>query len=751
MNTKLVKTIREAIALAGLKDGMTISFHHHLRNGDYVLNLVMDEIAAMGIRDLTVNASALFDTHAPLLDHIKNHVVRKVQTNYISAGIGRQISAGLMDEPVEFRTHGGRPRDIALGITPIDVAFIAAPCSDRMGNCTGKYGRSACGSLGYAFPDAMYAKKVVVITDELAEYPLTGWSIPEIYVDYVVQIDAIGDPAGIVSGTTRMTRNPVALVMAQTAARVIQNSGLLRDGFSFQTGAGGATLATAMYLKQIMLREQIHGSYAQGGITGYLVDMLNEGCFRALMDVQCFDLKAAASIRDNPNHCEVGAAQYASAGAKSSIMDSLDVAVLGATEIDTDFNVNVHTDSSGRIMGGSGGHSDAAAGSKLSIITAPLFRGRLPIVRDRVTCISTPGKDIDVLVTQADRGQSQKGRAARAADAGRDAGIGDHTASRACRADHRHTGAAAACRACDRKGHRPGRHLAGYDRRTKGGGMTMREIRASHITDTVARLCVEANRQLPQDVRSRICAAYADEPWPIAKEVLGRILENADIAAERLQPICQDTGMACVFVELGQEVHIAGDLNEAIHAGVRRGYTDGFLRKSVVRDPLDRVNTGDNTPAMIYYEIVPGDRLKLTVAPKGFGSENMSRIAMLRPSDGLDGVKQFVLDAVLQAGPNPCPPIVVGVGLGGTFDKAALLAKKALLRETGGHNEDPFYAELERELLERINALGIGPQGFGGRTTALAVHMLSMPTHIAGLPVAVNINCHVARHRTEVL
>ena len=220
MNTKLVKTIREAIALAGLKDGMTISFHHHLRNGDYVLNLVMDEIAAMGIRDLTVNASALFDTHAPLLDHIKNHVVRKVQTNYISAGIGRQISAGLMDEPVEFRTHGGRPRDIALGITPIDVAFIAAPCSDRMGNCTGKYGRSACGSLGYAFPDAMYAKKVVVITDELAEYPLTGWSIPEIYVDYVVQIDAIGDPAGIVSGTTRMTRNPVALVMAQTAARV---------------------------------------------------------------------------------------------------------------------------------------------------------------------------------------------------------------------------------------------------------------------------------------------------------------------------------------------------------------------------------------------------------------------------------------------------------------------------------------------------------------------------------------------------
>lgn len=220
-------------------------------------------------------------------------------------------------------------------------------------------------------------------------------------MDSVVKVDAIGDPAGIVSGTTRMTRNPVALVMAQTAAQVIRHSGLLKDGFSFQTGAGGATLATAMYLKEIMLREHIEGSYAQGGITGYLVDMLNEGCFRALMDVQCFDLKAAASIRDNPRHCEVGAAQYASAGAKSSIMDSLDVAVLGATEIDTDFNVNVHTDSYGRIMGGSGGHSDASAGSKLSIITAPLFRGRLPIVLDHVNCISTPGCDIDVLVTQA--------------------------------------------------------------------------------------------------------------------------------------------------------------------------------------------------------------------------------------------------------------------------------------------------------------------------------------------------------------
>lgn len=401
MSSKVVKTLREAIVLSGLRSGMTVSFHHHLRNGDFVLNMVMDEIAALGVRELTVNASALFDTHAPILEHIRNHVVCKIQTNYISAGVGREISAGILEQPVEFRTHGGRPRDIELGLTPIDVAFVAAPCSDPMGNCTGKRGKSACGSLGYAFPDAMHAKKVIVITDELVPYPLTGWSIPEIYVDYVVPVEAIGDPACIVSGTTRMTRNPVALVMAQTAAKVIRHSGLLKDGFSFQTGAGGATLATAMYLKEIMLREGIHGSYAQGGVTGYLVDMLNEGCFGALMDVQCFDLKAAQSIRDNPRHCEVSASQYASCGVRSSVMDSLDVAVLGATEIDVDFNVNVHTDSNGRIMGGSGGHSDAAAGARLALITAPLFRTRLPIVREHVTCVSTPGRDIDVLVTQA--------------------------------------------------------------------------------------------------------------------------------------------------------------------------------------------------------------------------------------------------------------------------------------------------------------------------------------------------------------
>ncbi len=279
----------------------------------------------------------------------------------------------------------------------------------------------------------------------------------------------------------------------------------------------------------------------------------------------------------------------------------------------------------------------------------------------------------------------------------------------------------------------------------------MREIKASLITETVARLCIEANCHLTDDLKKCICQFHNDEPWPQAKEILERIIENYEIADEKNQPVCQDTGVACVFLKIGQDVHVEGDITDAVNEGVRIGYGEGYLRKSVVKDPLDRVNTGDNTPAMLYFDIVPGDKLEITVAPKGFGSENMSKIAMLRPSDGLEGVKNFVVKTVEEAGPNPCPPIVVGVGVGGTFDKAAYLAKKALLRPVDERNEDPFYAKLEEELLSEINALGIGPQGFGGKTTALAVNIEKFPTHIAGLPVAVNINCHVTRHHTEVL
>lgn len=279
----------------------------------------------------------------------------------------------------------------------------------------------------------------------------------------------------------------------------------------------------------------------------------------------------------------------------------------------------------------------------------------------------------------------------------------------------------------------------------------MRNINAQSITDTVRRLCVEANCHLGQDVKDCLDAMHTQETWPQAKEILARIIENYKIADESDMPICQDTGVACVFLKIGQDVHVDGDITEAVNEGIRQGYSQGYLRKSVVGDPLERINTGDNTPAMLYIELVPGDRIEITVAPKGFGSENMSQIKMLRPSDGIEGVKNFVVRAVEEAGPNPCPPIVVGVGIGGTFDKAAYLAKKALLRDVDEPNEKPFYAQLEKELLEQINQLGIGPQGFGGKTTALAVNIETYPTHIAGLPVAVNINCHVTRHKTEVL
>ncbi|MBR4017874.1 MAG: fumarate hydratase [Oscillospiraceae bacterium] len=279
----------------------------------------------------------------------------------------------------------------------------------------------------------------------------------------------------------------------------------------------------------------------------------------------------------------------------------------------------------------------------------------------------------------------------------------------------------------------------------------MRNINAQSITDTVRKLCIEANCHLGKDIKDRLDEMYHQETWPQAKEILARIIENYQIADDANVPVCQDTGAACVFLKIGQDVHIDGDLTDAVNEGVRQGYAEGYLRKSVVRDPLDRVNTGDNTPAMLYTELVPGENIEITVAPKGFGSENMSQIKMLRPSDGVEGVKRFVLQAVEEAGPNPCPPIVVGVGIGGTFDKAAYMAKKALLRNVDESNENPFYADLEKELLEKINQLGIGPQGLGGKTTALAVNIETYPTHIAGLPVAVNINCHVTRHKTEVL
>ena len=280
----------------------------------------------------------------------------------------------------------------------------------------------------------------------------------------------------------------------------------------------------------------------------------------------------------------------------------------------------------------------------------------------------------------------------------------------------------------------------------------MREISVKMVRDTVKDLCIASNYYIGDDVKERLISYKNNEQYEIARDVLEKIIDNSNIAKNENMPMCQDTGMACIFLEIGQDVHfIDGNLEDAINEGVKLGYEKGYLRKSVVKDPIDRVNTKDNTPAIINYNIVSGDKVKITVAPKGFGSENMSKIAMLKPSDGLEGVKKFILKTVEEAGPNPCPPMIVGVGIGGTFEKAALLSKKALLRNLNEKNKNEFYENLEKELLKEINKMGIGPQGFGGLTTAIGVNIETYPTHIAGLPVAVNISCHATRHKDAVI
>lgn len=280
----------------------------------------------------------------------------------------------------------------------------------------------------------------------------------------------------------------------------------------------------------------------------------------------------------------------------------------------------------------------------------------------------------------------------------------------------------------------------------------MREIKAEQITEAVKNMVIDANFNLPEDIKGALINAKNSEKWILASDTLGRIIKNADLAKEESLPMCQDTGMVVVFLEIGQDVHVSGSyIEDAVNEGIRRGYEEGYLRKSVVADPLNRVNTKDNTPAVINVKIVPGSSLRIIVAPKGFGSENMSQMKMLKPSDGYEGVVDFILKVAKEAGPNACPPLVVGVGIGGTFDKAAAIAKRALMRPLDEHNPNEFYANMEKELLEKINKLGIGPQGYGGKTTAIGVAIEYYPTHIAGLPVAVNINCHATRHKEVIL
>jgi citrate lyase subunit alpha/citrate CoA-transferase len=397
--SKLVPTLHDALLRAGVRDGMTIATHHHLRNGDDVLNHVVRVLQNLGVRDVTVASSSVHPVHAPLIDAIRDGTVTGLECG-VNGIVGELATKGELDCPIVVRSHGGRARAVVTGEVAIDVAVIAAPCCDEYGNMNGLQGPSAFGSLGYAFPDAQHARTVIAVTDNLVPYPVAPVSIPQSLVDWVVPVQRLGDPAKIVSTTTRVTTDPLGLQIARYAAQVIEASGRLRDGFSMQTGSGGISLAVAENVRSAMRARKVKGSFGSGGITGYFVDMLEEGLFEALFDVQCFDLRAVESIRKNRKHVEIGADTYANPFNAGAIVNRLDCVILGATEVDVDFNVNVNTESSGLLLHNTGGHSDTAAGARLAIIVAPSIRGRLPIVRDAVTTVTTPGETVDVVVTE---------------------------------------------------------------------------------------------------------------------------------------------------------------------------------------------------------------------------------------------------------------------------------------------------------------------------------------------------------------
>lgn len=397
---KLVGSLREAIEKTGLKDGMTISFHHHFREGDYVMNMVLQEIADMGIKNLSIAPSSIANVHEPLIDHIKNGVVTNITSSGLRDKVGAAISEGIMENPVVIRSHGGRARAVAAGDIHIDVAFLGAPSSDAYGNANGTVGKATCGSLGYAMVDAKYADQVVIITDTLVPFPNTPISIPQTDVDFVVEVEAIGDPKGIAKGATRFTKNPKELLIAEYAAKVITGSPYYKEGFSFQTGTGGASLAVSRFLREAMIKDGITASFALGGITNAMVELLEEGLVEKIIDVQDFDHPSAISLGKNAQHYEIDANMYASPLSKGSFINQLDTAILSALEIDTNFNVNVMTGSDGVIRGASGGHSDTSMACKMSLVISPLVRGRIPTIVDEVNTVITPGDSIDVVITE---------------------------------------------------------------------------------------------------------------------------------------------------------------------------------------------------------------------------------------------------------------------------------------------------------------------------------------------------------------
>ncbi|TCS78222.1 citrate lyase subunit alpha [Pectinatus cerevisiiphilus] len=401
---KILPSLVEAVKAVNLKDGMTISFHHHFRNGDYVVKLVMAAIAKCGIKDITIASSSLNDCHDFLIDYIENGTVTAIETSGLRGKLGAYLTnhPRKLKHPVIIRSHGGRARAIESGELKIDVAFMGVPTCDKFGNATGQMGKSACGSLGYAMVDTMFAEKVVLITDNLIDGYVYPYSISQTNVNYIVKVNEIGDPQGIASGILRLTKNPVKLMLAKTAEKVIEYSGYFKNGFSIQLGGGGASLAVSQFLRNSMLKEHIKGGFGVGGITGVFSNMLEEGLFEICYDAQTFDTTAIQSLKNNSNHVEISTSFYANPWNAGPIINDLDIVILGATEVDLNFNVNVITNSNGILMGASGGHSDIAAASKLSIIVMPLIRGRLPMIKDNVQNIVTPGSSIDVIVT--DRG-----------------------------------------------------------------------------------------------------------------------------------------------------------------------------------------------------------------------------------------------------------------------------------------------------------------------------------------------------------
>ncbi len=396
--SKLLGSLEEAIKKTGLKNGMTVSFHHCLREGDEVMTMVMDTIAKMGLKDMMFASTAVFPHQKSLIEHIRSGVITRIEGS-MNGPIGEEASKGSLAAPAVLRSHGGRGRAIETGELKIDVAFLAASQADEYGNCTGIFGKSAFGPMGFAFADAWYADKVVIVTDNLVPYPSIPISIQESYVDYVVNVDRIGSPEGISAGTTTVTTEPDRLKIAEQVVDVIELSGLLKDGFSFQAGAGGTSLAVVKFLHERMKDKGIVGSFAVGGVTGLVVDMLRDGTIKAIIDAQAFDLAAIESLQKDRNHVEVSHYHLMNPHTKSCVVGHQDACFLGATEIDVDFNVNVNTHSDGKLLHGTGGHVDAASGSKITFIVAPAYRKTNPIIRDRVTTITAPGCDIDVVVT----------------------------------------------------------------------------------------------------------------------------------------------------------------------------------------------------------------------------------------------------------------------------------------------------------------------------------------------------------------